>query len=336
MDFRKYIKETILKKNSRILEFGPLIRPIAEKKDFKNLFFADIKSTADIKKLYKSNEYLKSTGLTIDTDLIVDIDYVINESYEKTFKNVEKFDVVVLSHVVEHMPDILFFFSDIKNILKRDGSLVLIYPDARYCFDHFRNGTSFIDALECHLDKKINKKAAFDFTYNVVNENNAYRFWKSKNLSEIIPNNSYKNAINVYKKAEKNEIPDDVHFWPFSDYQFIKFLYDMDRANMLDFYVDTFYETQVDTQEFMVVLKLKNKSDKKNEDYKRYLDSTNPVTKHANLEKDKQSLLVTIEENKKNNQLERDKLINELNRVYSSRRWKFFEKVEKFVNLFRS
>ena len=217
MDFRKYVKKKYLKSTDRILEFGPLIRPTATKKTHPGIQFADVRSTEDIKKLYTSNEYLKSTGLTVDINSVVDIDYVVKDSYKKTFKDVEKFDVVILSHVIEHMPDIIEFFQDIKSVVKKTGRLVIIYPDARYCFDHFRNGTSFIDAYDVYTNKQSSSKRIFDFVYNVVDENNAWLFWNDKKESDIIPKNEFSKAVEAYEKSIEGELPDDTHFWPFSN-----------------------------------------------------------------------------------------------------------------------
>jgi len=323
MDFRKYINDKLFKQSDRILEFGPLTRPIASKEKYPNIYFADIKSTDDIKKLYASNEYLKSTGLSVELDSIIDVDYVVRDSYRETFKDIEKFDVVVLSHVIEHMPDIIYFFQDVLNILKKDGKLVIIYPDARYCFDHFRNGTSFIEAYDVYNNKKPNRNAVFDFTYNVVHENNPIFFWNDLKIVSKLPKNKFTDAVSAYKKAGSNEMPEDVHFWPFSDYQFIKFLYDMERAGLLGFEICDFYETQNNTQEFLVVLSRKKLG---RVDYGRYEDilgRISPATKNAITAKEKADLndkVTVLEDTKKGLKIE-------LETIYNSRRWKLLKKV---------
>lgn len=330
MDFREYIRTNLLKKNDRILEFGPLIRPFVSKKDFPNTFFADVKSTEEVKKLYTSNDYLKATGVTVDIDSVAEIDYVIKDSYTRTFKNEKKFDVIYLSHVIEHMPDIISFFRDVVNILNKDGKLVLIYPDARYCFDHFRNGTTFIDAYDIYKNKAINGKAVFDFTYNVVHENNPAFFWEDDNVTSILPKNKFDDAIKSFDKAFENELPDDVHFWPFSDYQFVKFLYDTDRAGLLDFEISDFQETQFNTQEFMIVLTPKKKNTLKYKKYQDILSRISPSTKASSAIKEKQDLVNRIdrleadaEEVKKATELVK----NELESIYNSKRWKYTAKV---------
>lgn len=333
MDFRKYIKKKYLKPSDRILEFGPLIRPTATKDTHPGIRFADVRSTEDIKKLYTSNEYLNSTGLTVDINEVVDIDYVIKDSYKKTFKGVEKFDVVILSHVIEHMPDIIDFFQDVKNVVKDDGRLIIVYPDARFCFDHFRNGTSFIDAYDVYTNKKSSSKRVFDFVYNVVSENNAWLFWNDKKESNLMPKNQFKDAVKAYEKSLEGELPDDTHFWPFSNYQLIKFLYDMDRAGLLGFDIEKFYPTPENHQECMVVLRPKKGHLVQFEKYKKILAQTSPYVDGIELRQGKQELDVvqervnTLEAELRKLVIENDILSRELDAITSSKKWRYSKKI---------
>lgn len=335
MDFRKYINDELIKPSDRVLEFGPLNWPIVSKEN-PNIFYSDIRNTDNIKKLYTSNDYLKSTGVSIDINTIVDIDFVINGNYKETFRNIEKFDVIILSHVIEHMPDIIYFFKDILNILKDNGRLVIVYPDARYCFDHFRIGTRFIDAYDIYKNKGSNlSSTVFDFTYNVIHENNPKFFWQDHNIINKLPLNEFDSSINIYKKALKGDFPDDVHFWPFSDYQFIKFLYDMDRADLLALEIKEFYATQDNTQEFMVVLSPKHNSNINLVKYKKIFNITSPQIK--NIEAHDKIIVLTnkVEELKSQNeklQYENKDMSIKISDVYNSKRFRFIDKIANIKN----
>lgn len=342
MIFRDYIRDKKLKKNDRILEFGPLNWPIVTKQKYQNAFYADIRNSDDIKKLYTSNEYLESTGIKIDVDTIVDIDYVIKKNYKETFKNVAKFDAVILGHVIEHIPDILNFFIDVKNIIKHDGKLIIIYPDARYCFDSFRNGTSFIDAYDVFMNNENSSKRVFDFVYNVLHENDPTLFWNDNKQIKLLPKNSFSKALKAYEKAKLNELPDDTHFWPFADYQFIKFLYDMDRAGLLEFDIDEFYPTQHNTQEFMIILTPKINSDIKFDKYSTALNKTSPIIKQINSKNSYEKAMVEIAQLKEKNGLLNTEIHNlgdlinsknmELDAIYSSKKWKYATNIGKVKN----
>jgi hypothetical protein len=329
MDFRQYIVKNKLKKQDRILEFGPLTRPTVTKKTHPNIRFADIRSSEEIKKLYTSNDYLESTGISVDLNSIVDIDYVVSGSYKDSFKGVEKFDKVILSHVIEHMPDIIFFFEDVMNLLKENGQLILIYPDARYCFDHFRNGTTFVDAYDVYRHTSNSSKRVLDFVFNVVHENNPNYFWGNPRQNNILPKNDFDDALMAYNKASKNELPDDTHFWPFADYQLVKFLYDLDRAGFLGLELLEFYPTQENTQEFMLVLTPKKKKTINFSQYKKLLNKIHPSVKEikarAQIEK-LQGMIATLKAENESLNAENGEFKNELAAIYTSKKWKYATK----------
>lgn len=328
MNFREHIRDKIITSTDRILEVGPLNWPIVTKDKYPNTFYSDIRNSDEIKKLYTSNDYLKSTGIEIDTNTIVDIDYVVNDTYKETFKNVEKFDAIILGHVIEHIPDIISFFIDVANIIKKDGKLIIIYPDARYCFDHFRNGTTFIDAYDVYVNNKNSSKRVFDFMFNVVKENSPHFFWNDTSQNKLLSKNNFKDSLVAYEKAKKNELPDDTHFWPFADHQFIKFIYDLDRSGLLEFEIDSFYPTQVNTQEFMIILTPKANSEINHKKYVNLLDKVSPSIKEIKqrdiILKKESDLVALRSENKQ--------LKYELSKIYESKKWVYINRLAAMRN----
>ncbi len=338
MDFREYVRTKVINKSDRILEFGPLNWPMVKKSDYPNAYYADIRNSNDIKKLYTGNDYLESTGIHIDIDTIVDIDYVVKGTYEDSFKDVEKFDVIVLSHVIEHIPDIVNFFQEVTSLLRKNGKLVIIYPDARYCFDHFRNGTTFVDAYNTYIEKRMNYNAVFDFANNVVHENNPKYFWNDESQNDILPITDFNKTIQAYENAKNDKLPDDIHFWPFADYQFVKFLYDLDRAGLSSFEISEFYGTQENTQEFMAILELKSNNNIDRKMYSSLLNTLNPISKEIKYRnqnaklRDENTLLLADMQGLK---VEYSRLLNELSAIYSSKRWKYAEKLDKVKSIMR-
>lgn len=345
MDFRKYVRDSI-DSNSSIIEFGPLNRPLFNKNEFSNIYYADIRDTESIKKLYSGNEYLEKTGISVDMNSIVNIDYVIKDTYKKTFKN-KKFDVAYLSHVVEHMPDIIKFFEEIANILNDNGKLILIYPDKRYCFDHYRNSASFRDAYATYkYGPKENARMAFDFGYNVVHENNPYVFWNDTNLTNIISKNELKDAEKYFTETLNGKQIDDVHFWPFSDIDFLKFIYEAQRAGLFPFEILEFYPTEENTQEFMAILK-KSKKIQSNKVLE-LIDTYDPTIKEKNtklllerqqekidklekeiVEKNKETAVASNKIGQLEEQLKRS--VEEYDKIINSRSWRM-TKVFRQVN----
>lgn len=256
MDSRIYFFQKLVNDRSkRILELGPLNRPIADKSIYPNAFYCDVRSTEDVRKLYSGNDYLEATGIMVDPATIVPIDYVIKENYEKTFENVEKFDYVIASHVLEHMEDLIFALRDISTVLKPGGIFCIIYPDKRYCFDHFRTSASFRDAYRVFRNGIVeNAPMVLDFYYSVIPENNPYLFWRKEGIFDLLPKASFESAVEHYDQALNGIRMDDVHYWPFSDMDFLKFLYDCTRAKLIPFRCTSFWRTAENGQQFMIAL----------------------------------------------------------------------------------
>lgn len=256
MDVRMtFFQGLIQDRTKRILELGPLNRPIADKDNFPNTYYCDVRSTEDVRKLYSGNDYLEATGINVNPETIVPIDFVIEENYEKTFKDVEKFDYVIASHVMEHMEDLIFAFRDISTVLKPGGVLCLVYPDKRYCFDHFRMSASFRDAYNVFRNgTAANAPMVFDFYYSVIPENRPYTFWQKDGVLEYLPKASFENAVQHYEEALQGVKMDDVHYWPFSDMDFLKFLYDCVRAGLIPFRCISFRPCMENDQQFMAAL----------------------------------------------------------------------------------
>jgi len=256
MDEREiFVRNVIKDRRALILEIGPLNRPIVKKAEFPNCFYSDIRSTEQVKMLYSGNDYLETTGIHVDVDTIVDIDYVLDESYDKTFAGMEKFDYVVASHVMEHMEDIIGFFQDIASVLKPGGKLCIIYPDKRYCFDHFRESASFRDAYDVYRrGQQETARMVLDFYNTAINENNPTVFWQAKDMHLVMPHNDTDKSIAAYERTIAGEKQGDVHFWPFTDAGFIKFLYDCTRAKLLPFSCVEFHPAQENSQQFLVAL----------------------------------------------------------------------------------
>ncbi len=242
--------------SSRILEFGPLNRPIAEKKKYPNSFTCDIRSTEDVKKLYSGNDYLTTTGIYVDPETIVPVDYVAHGSSTETFEGEERFDYVIASHVLEHVDDLIFTLRDIGNLLKPGGVFCVVYPDRRYCFDHFRTSASFRDAYRVFRNGTAENSAmVLDFFYSVIPENDPDVFWENRDLIRgHLPKAPFTYALDRYEKAVQGVRMDDIHYWPFTDMDFLKFLYDCTRAGLLPFRCMDFRPCIRGDQQFMLAL----------------------------------------------------------------------------------
>ncbi|MFW9906128.1 MAG: class I SAM-dependent methyltransferase [Candidatus Thorarchaeota archaeon] len=114
--------KSLLKKKGRVLEIGPGNWP---KSPISNTIFLELTVTGAYN--------LKTIGANSSTGSIENI----------PFRD-EKFEIVVALEVIEHVPDVLKSFSEIRRVLKKKGYLIFSTPIHQELWTHF-------DSLAGHL-----------------------------------------------------------------------------------------------------------------------------------------------------------------------------------------
>lgn len=144
----------------KILEIGPLDKPIASSGGFDDVYYSDRLSRRDLRDAFGQHP-------NIDPDKIVDVHFV-----DRTGNLLEavpaahhgSFDLIIASHVLEHIPNPLAFILSLVTLLKPDGRIALALPDKRFCFDVFRPLTTTSAWLEASLEdrRKPSRRSLFD------------------------------------------------------------------------------------------------------------------------------------------------------------------------------
>jgi hypothetical protein len=94
-----------------------------------------------------------------------------------------------------------------------------------------------------------------DFFYSVIPENDPDVFWENRDLIRgHLPKAPFTYALDRYEKAVQGVRMDDIHYWPFTDMDFLKFLYDCTRAGLLPFRCMDFRPCIRGDQQFMLAL----------------------------------------------------------------------------------
>ena len=65
-----------------------------------------------------------------------------------------RFDTMIASHVLEHMPDFVGFLESADRLLAPGGTVALALPDRRFCFDFFKPPTMTGDVLEARTERR--------------------------------------------------------------------------------------------------------------------------------------------------------------------------------------
>jgi SAM-dependent methyltransferase len=137
-----------------------------------DISYVDRTDRGEIRKWYKNDA-------TVDIEKIVDIDYVWGElTFKEAVGNERKFDYVIASHVIEHVPDMVGWFKEVADILKPNGILSLVIPDKKYTLDRPRrpsNSADLVDAYLCQMRKPFSRQI-FDH-FSCVVETGGQNMW---------------------------------------------------------------------------------------------------------------------------------------------------------------
>lgn len=310
MDIRtkRIIKDLDIKKQG--LEIGPLTNPILSK-SIANIYYLDHLSTSDLKKKYKHEP--------VELDDIVSIDYVLQNNDLKKTLGSTKFDYVIASHVIEHIPDMLGWLDQIGTILNPGGVLSLVIPDKRYTFDISRRLSTPADILGANLDKltRFSSSMMYDFASECKAELDVGRAWNDRE--------AYLNSKTRWSKSEaydmcvKNVNGNyiDCHCHVFTPRSFMNILKKAIEHDLLDYEINNYLDTQQGELEFYVQLKKVSKTTSAAEKLKSFPMLAN--------EKNKEEIL--------NEEI--DKLNQELALVYGSISWKITRRLRALRRLVR-
>lgn len=101
--------------------------------------FADMRST---------EELAREFGVPLQT--LAPVEWVVTRSQPLSAQIPERFDYVILCHVLEHVPEPIGFLADARALLRPDGVLFLAVPDKRATPDAARPSTTIDHLLARH------------------------------------------------------------------------------------------------------------------------------------------------------------------------------------------
>jgi SAM-dependent methyltransferase len=143
-------KDSLLRgvnKDARILELGASVAPLTPRSAGWNCTVVDHASQDELVEKYRTNP-------DVDITAIEKVDIVWrNGSLDEAVpaERLGTFDVLIASHVIEHLPDPIGFFKSASRILNREGGvLVMAVPDKRWCFDCLKQVSSTGQFLAAH------------------------------------------------------------------------------------------------------------------------------------------------------------------------------------------
>ena len=129
------------------LEIGPSYNPIAPKRDGWNVEIVDHLNAASLQSKY--------AAWGVDGSAIEEVDYIVGtDGLYAAIGRESRFDFILASHAIEHMPDVVQFLKDCERLLKPGGILSLVVPDKRFCFDVLKPLSTTGQVLQAHIDRR--------------------------------------------------------------------------------------------------------------------------------------------------------------------------------------
>ena len=184
------------------------------------------------------------------------IDYVSPHG-DLTIVN-EKFDIVFSSHSIEHQMNLIKHLQLVENILNDGGLYVMIVPDKRYCFDHFRAETSVTQLLDSYV-RDIEFRPLFDFldASMVRTHSYAFRHWLGDhgNFNEKATPENFKKLREFYETARTSDTYIDAHSLCLTPRSFARLIELINRIGLTTFQVHRLCHTVWGRFEFSIVLK---------------------------------------------------------------------------------
>lgn len=220
------------------LEIGPCHNPIAPKKKGFNVHILDQCGAAELRKKYKDHN--------LDLENIEKVDFIWKgEPYQKLIGKTSCYDWIIASHVIEYVPDLIRFFQSCEALLKSAGTLSLVIPDRRYCFNYFSASSSTGSVLDAYAEKRVKPSQGqiFDHFANAskLHGNIAWSSDVKEGADELI--HTFDGAKEQWTNSfdKKEEI--DAHCWRFTPASFRLLISDLLNLGLINLEIKAEFPT---------------------------------------------------------------------------------------------
>ncbi len=194
----------------------------------------------------------------VDVTLIPEIDYFLIQPDGTTLPPGEAakagapFDWVMASHVIEHVPDVIGWLSEVAELVADGGSLVLAVPDKRYTFDLHRPPTTVGQMLEASLnqDERPSVRAVYDHFSSAVSYNHL-DLWRGTTIGYDARVHTIHEASEHVDRSRSGTYV-DCHVWLFTPETFLHQMHELRLLGRSAWYVDELVATPREDIEFRV------------------------------------------------------------------------------------
>ena len=217
------------------LEIGAGYSPVAAGDPALNVRTLDHLDTAALVEKYSVHD--------VDVGLIQPVDYVWSGQRYRDLVGETRFDWIIASHVIEHVPDMVGFINECGEILTEDGVLSLVIPDKRFCFDYFRPPTGLSRFVDAHIDgRRISSPGSVAELFINFARLEDGRTWSWELGGEPQAQNRHDKALHGLGQVSRGEYV-DTHAWVFTPHSLRLAVHDLHKLELLQLRERSFSDT---------------------------------------------------------------------------------------------
>jgi SAM-dependent methyltransferase len=224
-------------RSMRVMELGPLDRPIAPKSDGWLTSVVDHAGREDLVEKYRSDS-------NVDTSRIEEVDIVwtagrLDEALPSDSRGT--YDAFIASHVIEHVPNPIGLLQSLERVLRSTGVISLVVPDKRFCFDFFKPLSSVGELLDAHARGAVrhSRKTRFDYDAYGIRADGEIAFGRRQvhYIDFLVPLKVAKQSFDAHG-AEEGAPHVDLHGWHFTPSSFELAMLELSALEIIDFSID--------------------------------------------------------------------------------------------------
>ncbi len=207
------------------LEIGGGYNPIASRDDFR---------VEHLDRADRAGLIEKYAAEGIDTSRIQHVDYVWSGQAYAELVGEKRYDWIIASHVIEHVPNPIGFLNDCAAILADGGVLSLVIPDKRSCFDYYRPTTGlarFVDAFVLG-DTRTTAGAVVEHLMYAATVDGAITWNEQSEHATPQFLHTSEQARDAFDSVVRDHVYHDVHAWVFTPYSFRMIAEDLYRLGL--------------------------------------------------------------------------------------------------------
>jgi SAM-dependent methyltransferase len=232
------------------LEIGPLDKPLVLRSPKTSIYYAD----------YASREQLQlksSEDLSVNIQAIPTIDFTVKSLSDYSAID-KRFDYIIASHVIEHVPNFVGWLEKLLALLQPTGRLALAIPDKRYMFDYFRPLSTLGDALEAYFEgrQRPTFRQVFD-GHGGARQVDTTLAWEEGVTQAPLCFDRH-TVMQLAKDALFKGEYSDCHCWVFTYESFIEMLNDLNDLGILAAQVVSKAPPEPYSNEFQITLEKKS------------------------------------------------------------------------------